>query len=282
MDNYRPISVLCISSKIFERAIHSQLCGLLEKNKLLSPYQCGFRKRYSTELATISLSDSILRSMDQGMLTGSVFIDLKKAFDTVDHDLIIEKLSRYGVRNSELLWSRNYLHDRSQVVQYENSLSPPSRISTGVPQGSVLGPLLFVLFINDLPDCIIKCSILMYADDTVLFFSARCPKVIETTLNSQLSIVNDWLQDNFLFLNVKKIKVVLFGTSGNLAKVDNFTITIGQKQIKNVMEYKYLGVVMDDKLSWKSQIAYIVSKAGKRIGLLGRIRKQLTTYSASN
>ena len=163
----------------------------LEKNKLLSPYQCGFRKRYSTELATISLSDSILRLMDQGMLTGSVFIDLKKAFDTVDHDLLIEKLPRYGVRNSELLWCRNYLHYRSQVVQYENSLSPPSRISTGVPQGSVLGPLLFVLFINDLPDCIIKCSILMYADDTVLFFSARCPKVIETTLNSQLSIVND-------------------------------------------------------------------------------------------
>ena len=122
----------------------------------------------------------------------------------------------------------------------------------------------------------------MYADDTVLFFSARCPKVIETTLNSQLSIVNDWLQENFLFLNVKKTEVELFGTSGNLAKVDNFTITIGQKQIKRVMEYKYLiGVVMDDKLSWKSQIAYIVSKAGKRIGLLGRIRKQLTTYSAS-
>ena len=248
---------------------------------MLSPYQCGFRKRYSTELATISLSNSVLRSMDQGMLTGSVFIDLKKAFDTVDHDLLIEKLFRYGVRNSELLWFRNYLHDRSQVVQYENSLSPPSRISTGVPQGSVLGPLLFVLFINDLPDCIIKCSILMYADDTVLFFSARCPKVIETTLNSQLSIVNDWLQDNFLFLNVKKTEVVLFGTSGNLAKVDNFTITIAQKQIKRVMEYKYFGVVMDDKLSWKSQIAYIVSKAGKRIGLLGRIRKQLTTYSAS-
>ena len=107
MDNYCPIAVLCISSKIFERAIHSQLCGFLEKNKLLSPYQCGFRKRYSTELATISLSDSILRSMDQGMLTGSVFIDLKKAFDTVDHDLLIEKLSRYGVRNSELLWFRN-------------------------------------------------------------------------------------------------------------------------------------------------------------------------------
>ena len=118
----------------------------------------------------------------------------------------------------------------------------------------------------------------MYADDTVLFFSARCPKVIETTLNSQLSIVNDWLQDNLLFLNVKKTEVVLFGTSGNLAKVDNFTITIGQKQIKRVMEYKYLGVVMDDKLSWKSQIAYIVSKTGKRIGLLGRIRKQLTTF----
>jgi hypothetical protein len=150
-----------------------------------------------------------------------------------------------------------------------------------VPQGSVLGPLLFILFINDLPDCIVKCSILMCADDTVLFFSAKRPEVIESTLNSQLAILNDWLQNNLLFLNVKKTEVVLFGTSGNLAKVDEFTITIGQKQIKRVTEYKYLGVVMDDKLSWKSQVAYVVSKAGKRIGLLGRIRKQLTTYSGS-
>ncbi len=239
MDNYRPISVLCISSKIFERAIHSQLCGFLEENQLLSPYQCGFRKGYSTELATIALSDSILQSMDQGMLTGSVFIDLKKAFDTVHHDLLIEKLSRYGIRNSELSWFKDYLNNRSQVVQYENSFCKPSKISTGVPQGSVLGPLLFILFINDLPNCIVKCSILMYADGTVLFFSAKRPEVIESTLNSQLAILNDWLQNNLLFLNVKKTEVVLFGTSGNLAKVDEFTITIGQKQIKRVTEYKY-------------------------------------------
>ena len=172
--------------------------------------------------------------MDQGMLTGSVFIDLKKAFDTVDHDLLIEKLSRYGIRNSELSWFKDYLKNRSQVVQYENSFPEPSKISTGVPQGSVLGPLLFILFINDLPDCIVRCSILMYSDDTVLFFSAKRPEVIESTINSQLVILNGWLQNNFLFLNVKKTEVVLFGTSGNLAKVDEFTITIGQQQIKCV------------------------------------------------
>ena len=155
-----------------ERAFQTQLCRFLTTNNLLGPFQWGVGKGYSTEFAAVALSDHIRRSMDQGLMTGSVFIDLRKTSDTVDHSLQIEKLSRCGIIDKKLEWFMDYLQNRSQVVQFGNAFSEPGTISAGVPQGSILGPILFVLFINDLPNSTIRCNILMYADDTMLFFSA--------------------------------------------------------------------------------------------------------------
>ena len=157
MDNYRPISVLPVASKLLER-----------EHQLLSPYQCGFRKNHSTECATISFTDSIRRGMDQGLLTGAVLIDLRKPFDTVDHQTLNNKLQSYGIMGTELSWFADYLRNRKQMVGFGSELSDPCPITFGVPQGSILGPFLFILLVNDLPLTTNHCSILMYADDTVL------------------------------------------------------------------------------------------------------------------
>jgi hypothetical protein len=281
MDNYRPISILPTVSKILERAIHTQLCQFLTANNILSSSQCGFRKGYSTEHAVIALTDHIRRGMDQGLITGSVFIDLQKAFDTVDHCLLIEKLQCYGVNGKELDWFVDYLQNRKQVVQFGNAYSEPGIVSFGVPQCSILGPLLFVLFINDLPNGTVRCDILMYADDTVIFFSAKDTSEIERVLNTELELIHNWLHLNKLFLNLTKTELVLFGTGANLAKVTNFQVTIGHYQLKRVMEYKYLGVFLDDSLTWKSHVEYITTKVGKRLGLLRRTRKDLTANAAN-
>ena len=154
-----------------ERAVHFQLCSHLSEHKILSPYQFGFRKAHSTEFATISLTDTIRRNIDQGLLTGAVFIELRKAFDTVDHAVLLKKLHSLGITKQELNWFEDYLSDRLQVVGYQNVLSEPELVTSGVPQGSIIGPLLFVLLVNDLPKVTSSCILLMYADDSVLFYS---------------------------------------------------------------------------------------------------------------
>ena len=207
MDNYRPISILPVLSKVLERAVHIQLYKYLQQNKILSPYQCGFRKCHSTEFAALSFSDNIRRNMDQGQLTGAVFIDLRKAFDTVDHAVLLDKLSNLGILDKEHGWFTDYLSNRTQVVEFQGVTSASEAVSTGVPQGSILGPLLFILHINDLPEVVSDCNILMYADDTVLYCSSSQASVIQDKLNAELSKIDHWLSFNSLFVNVKKPKL---------------------------------------------------------------------------
>ena len=270
-----------VASKLLERAVHLQLYGFLSENELLSPYQCGFRKKHSTESAAIFFTDSIRRGIDQGLLTGAVFIDLRKAFDTVDHDILLEKLKYCGILNTELDWFSNYLKNRSQVVGFGKDLSEPCVITSGVPQGSILGPLLFVLFVNDLPLNVDRCKILMDADDTVLYFSAKSVEEIEMTLDEALKLVKNWLLDNGLFLHKGKTECVLFGSVPRLSSVNSFSVSVDGYVIKRVHEFKYLGVVMDEYLSWNAHIKCIVSKAGKRLGMLNRIRKDVNMNTAN-
>ena len=272
MDNYRPISLLPTISKVLERVVHTQLYDFLAREKLLSPYQCGFRKGHSTDLTVLSFTDSIRRSMDEGLLTGAVFIDLRKAFDTVDHDLLLEKLTmEYGVTGKELGWFRDYLTDRRQVVTVQSTLSDPCDVAFGVPQVSILGTLSFVLFINDLPTAISKCNILLYAHDAVVFAAHK----------DELDEVNKWTLSNFLFINKRKSEFVIFGTDARLSKAtDTVVIKIGDYEINRVYDSKYLGIVLDDSLTQKDRVRYVISKVGKRVGVLGRLRRNITIHAA--
>ena len=281
MDNYRPISILPVLSKVLERAVHIQLYKYLQKNKILSPYQCGFRKCHSTEFAALSFSDNIRRNMDQGQLTGAVFIDLLKAFDTVDHAVLLDKLSNLGIVDKEHGWFTDYLSNRTQVVEFHGVTSTPEAISVGVPQGSILGPLLFILHINDLPEVVSECNILMYADDTVLYCSSSKASVIQDKLIADLAKIDHWLSFNSLFINVTKTEAMLFGTAPRLSAVNSFSITLNNNVIKRVFHFTYLGIVFDDCLSWNEQIKQLISKAGKRVGMLGRLRRSLTRESAN-
>ena len=281
MDNYRPISILPAVSKILESTVHQQFIAYLQRHNILNPYQCGFRKRHSTEWAAMCFADSIRRNIDLGMMTGAVFIDLRKAFDTVCHDVLLKKLTGFGVVEDELKWFKNYLTNRSQVVEFLGVTSSAEAITFGVPQGSILAPLLFILHLNDLPDALESCSVLMYADDTVLFCSGKQASTIESTLNRELSRIENWFQVNCLFINATKTESMLFGTSSRLSNIDSFSVNINGVPIKRVTEFRYLGVVFDERLSWNEHIKSILCKAGKRVGMLGRVRRHITSHSAN-
>ena len=168
-DNFRPISILLAISKIIERIIHRQVMSFLNENNLLSRFQFGFRSDLSTEYAETVLLDDIRRNVDKGNLVGAVFVDLSKAFDTLSHATLLDKLPQYGIQDTELEWFKDYLFCRKQVVSYNGCLSADHNVSTGVPQGSILGPLLFLVYFNDVIEAIEHSSIVKYADDTILY-----------------------------------------------------------------------------------------------------------------
>ena len=198
LDNYKPISILLILSKILSSISYQS------ENSLLSPYQSGFCTNHSTQLAITFLTDKICGHKDKGLLTVAVFHDLKKAFDTVPHDGLLNKLFRYGIQDQPLSWFESYLTNRTQSVSIENHLSSAANISSGVPQGSVLGPLLFIIYINDLPLAVGLSSVMLYADDTVIFSAASSIDQLQLNLSLDLNVVSNWLTANGLFLKLKK------------------------------------------------------------------------------
>ena len=283
MDNYRPISILPVISKIAEKAVNVQLQQYLTQHGLLNSFQSGFRRYHSTQTAVTYFCDTIRRSTDAGKLTGALFIDLKKAFDTVPHDDLICKLKRFGMEENSLAWLTSYLTNRSQAVCVEDELSSPMPVFSGVPQGSILGPVLFILYINDLPSCIQFSNIMMYADDTVIYLSSTTTLDIELKLNLDLVNLSQWLHHNKLVLNMKKTEFMTFGTRQRLAKqkCDETDISLNGQSIKHTDTFKYLGVVLDDTLSFNDHVDYVRTKVSKILGMFSRIRPSLTLEAAN-
>ena len=184
--NYRPVSVLQTISKILERCVYNQLICHLESHNILSLQQYGFRKKRHIEIVTVLFLYEIHKAIDCGNLTGALFVDLSKAFDTVSHSLILDKLPAYGISGNEKAQFTDYLFHRKIRVNYKGTLSTPIPIQCGIPQGSILGPLLFLLHFNKLPSLLKSCRMIMYADDTILFYSHKDMKEIEKVLSQDL------------------------------------------------------------------------------------------------
>ena len=282
-ENYRPISVLPVLSKVLEKATHAQLFKYLEDNNLISKFQFGYCAKRSTQVAATILLDNIRKEIDKGKFVGAVFIDLSKAFDTISHSILLNKLSTYGIQENELAWFTDYLFNRHQVVEVNRKLSPTFAINSGVPQGSILGPLLFVLFFNDVVSCLTKDSILKYADDTMIYFSSTDFHVIENTLQEDMDNLSNYFYDNELILNLKKGKTesMIFGTSKCLAKSQKkLKLSYQETIISNTSRYKYLGYILHQNLNMVEFFNNSYKKASSRLRLLTRVRPSLTTKSA--
>lgn len=266
-----------------ELYIYKQLSAFLERNKLLYQHQFGFRRHRSTEHAVTMFVDIIRKNTNNSQLTGAVYVDLKKAFDTVHHALLLHKLPAFGITGKEHLWFCDYLFNRSQYVVIDSVQSDLSSITHGVPQGSILGPpLLFILLINDMSTRVQKCSLVLYADDAVLFFGHKNAKKIELTLNNELKAICDWLSDNHLIINLKKGKTefVLYGSNQKLSKSPECSISVNGITISSPAEYEYLGVTLDKTLTLKTQIDKVYKKSSSRLKLLKRIRPHIPSKVA--
>ena len=204
LTNYRPVSVLPVFSKVLERLMYNRLISFVNKHKLLYSYQFGFRERYSTSLAMINLVDRISQALDDGDYVLGLYLDFTKAFDTVNHQILLQKLEHYGIRGIGLEWFRSYLSHREQYVDFDGTKSKTNWVKCGVPQGSILGPLLFLLYINDLSNVSSFLFSLLFADDSNMFASGKDPNELIHSTNEEIKKISNWLDINKLTLNVKK------------------------------------------------------------------------------
>lgn len=276
VNNYRPISCLSILDKIIEKMIVARIVDFVNQHELIYAHQYGFRQGLSTLSASRDLVDDIYGSLDKKELVGALFIDLKKAFDTIDHQLLIAKLDTYGIRGVAKSVIRSYLSDRLQFVSIGKVRSNLSPVTAGVPQGSNLGPILFLLFINDLAKLNLKGKPRLFADDTSIFYQSINCSIIQQHIHHDLELLGNYFQTNLLSMNLSKTKYMLIRSPRKQLPVRQPIVYNGQ-QIEEVRQYPFLGLTLDDTMSWMAHIDLLKSKLAPICGLLWKLSSFLPT-----
>ena len=236
----------------------TRLTSYLDLHRIIYPKKFGFRAGYSTTHSLIDITENIRRTMEVKKDGCGVFIDLKKAFDTVNHDILLHKLEHYVIRESVLAWFKSYLSDRKQYIHLNGVDSEMKGITCGVPQGSVLGPLLFLIYINDLPNISKKLKFYLFADDTNIYLESHDLQSLEKTMNKELEKLFEWLCINRLSLNISKTNFIIF-CHANKPKTP-VTILINKEAIDEVTHVKYLGILIDSQLTFKQHIGELNKK----------------------
>lgn len=289
--NYRPVSVLPCFSKILERLVFNRCINYINDNNLLNEKQFGFRPNHSTYMAIIELVDKVANAVDKNETTIGIFLDLSKAFDTINHEILLYKLEHYGFRGIVLQWFKSYLKNRKQFVRYQMHDSDKKVIKCGVPQGSILGPLLFILYINDIVNTTSLLELILFADDTTLLFSHRNIASKNNIINNELQEICNWFQANKLSVNAKKTNYMVLGTHQSTTKfidVNQDNDSTGDTQTNNskvklnikldgvslnrVSSTKFLGVIIDENLTWKKHIDAISKTISRNIGMMTKLK----------
>ena len=234
--------------------------GIALKYKLINTNQFGFRSNHSTEHVLTSLLETIKKSLDNDEIVCGVFIDLQKAFDTVNHEILPEKLNHYGIRSKENSWFRSFLINRKQYVSINGFFSQTKIVRCGVPQDSTLGPLLFLIYINDLNNALDKSIVQHFADDTSLLFGNKCPSEISCVMKNELQLLTNWLRANKISLNESKTKLLIFRPRRKLS-ITVRNIKLKQFYINSWKTVTYLGIEIYENLSWNNQIETLSKKA---------------------
>ena len=272
IENYRPISILPFFNKIFETTIYNRINDFVSKCKLISPEQFGFQKNRSTEQAITCFSENIYDTLNKKESAISVFIDFSKAFETVNHSILLDKLEAYGIRGIALDLISSYLSNRRHVTRIGGHVSSPKVVNISVPQGSNLGPIFFILYVNDLLNISSLFSSILFADDLTLNFRHSNLETLVRNCNSEIQKLIEWTQCNRLTINHSKS---FFMFISNRFRYYHPLILLNNAPLKQCMSGKFLGVIVDDSLNFKLHIDYISNKVSKSIGILFKLKDYL-------
>ena len=277
-NNNRPISLLPMLSKVCEKVVLNQVVSYLDINKRLSTEKSGNKKYHSTETSLIETTDTFLHAIDKKEVTAVILLDMSKAFDSLDHKILMLKLQVVGMSPGALNWFSSYLSNKQQVVRINSALSGVKlTVHSGVPQGSILGPILFSIYVNDLPTIPQHCSSKVFVDDNKLYtsFPVQQCELAVTKVNEDLRKIRDWCFDNRLLLNASKTKLTLFGSRQMIAKIPDFRLTLFGQELMPVTSAKDLGLLFDSNLSFGPHVVKMTSSCMSCLGQINRAKYAL-------